>query len=149
VSPLIEERIERIDRALSILADESKAGATVIVEGPRDRRSLRSLGICGEILCVKAGGERLIDRLEQLKGGSRAIVLTDFDEEGARLARYLEAELSHRGVRITTRIWKELRGLSKSEAVGVEDLATFFERMNSSSWPLAEASGHHYPNHIR
>ncbi len=150
MSAMIEERLGRIDRILSVLAEESSNGTPVIVEGSRDKECLRGLGVRGRILCVKSGRERLMDMVERAKLGRSVIILTDFDTEGRRLARYLGGELATRGIKVNLKIWKELRSLCHSEVVGVEDLAGFVGRMRvAAQKPSAEALGRHYLNHIQ
>jgi len=150
MSASIQARAQRIERILSVLAAESSRGVLVIVEGARDKESLRGLGVKGRILCIKAGRERMLEKIERGGLGRRAIVLTDFDEEGRRLAHYLEVELTSRGVAVDLRIWKELRSLSRSDVVGIEDLAGFVLRMRVDvGGSSAQSLGRHYVHHVQ
>jgi 5S rRNA maturation endonuclease (ribonuclease M5) len=62
----------------------------VVVEGERDRRSLRRLGLKGPIVLVHRG--RTISETAQHLAGTarRVIILTDWDTEGGHLAQRLK-----------------------------------------------------------
>jgi 5S rRNA maturation endonuclease (ribonuclease M5) len=101
---------------------ESRApGTVVVVEGERDRRSLRRLGIRGSIVLVHRG-RTLSETAQHLAVARHVIILTDWDTEGGHLARRLKEflgsgrdgpDLEHR-----RRLARVLRG----ELVHVEGL---------------------------
>jgi 5S rRNA maturation endonuclease (ribonuclease M5) len=105
---------------LNVLAQE---GAVVLVEGKRDRDALTELGYRGPILTKAAlHSEKGVARLRRVK---LAIILTDLDEEGRRLAaryaeffalRDIETSLTQR-----RRLWKASHGTF----LHVENLARF------------------------
>jgi 5S rRNA maturation endonuclease (ribonuclease M5) len=118
----------------------------VLVEGERDRRSLRALGLSGPIELVHAG-RSLSELAGQLaKGGRRVIVLTDWDAAGGQLARrlreFLEAEAVGFDLEYRRRFARVLRG----EVVHVEGLNSWARRTAAEAgtpiddW-IADASG--------
>ena len=133
---LYAKKMERASRIFTDLANQSKMGAPIIVEGRRDELALRRLGITGTIHCLKATGESRLRVLERLDGSKRAIILTDFDREGDELESWLYQELSHRGIHPDNRAWWKLRGLSRTEVRSVEELPSFIKALHLRSLGL-------------
>ncbi len=114
-------------RKLKVESEEE--GAVVVVEGVRDRRSLRRLGLGGPVVLVHRG-ETLSKTAYRLVGhGHRVIVLTDWDREGGlfarRLKEFLEAERIDLDLDYRRRFARILRG----ELVHVEGLFGWARRL--------------------
>ncbi|MCI4328396.1 MAG: hypothetical protein L3K01_03140 [Thermoplasmata archaeon] len=110
-------------RLFGKLRDETKGGrAVVLVEGERDRRSLRALGLEGPIELVHAGRtmSELAARLS--RDGRRVIVLTDWDSAGGQLARKLREFLEAEAVGIDLEYRRRLARVLRGEVVHVEGL---------------------------
>src|SRR6266581_654912 len=89
---------EDLQRAVEELQERSRH-APVIVEGEWDRRSLRALGVVGDIRLVNEGST-IFALCESIAARHReAIILTDWDVRGGRLARQLRDGLAANGVR--------------------------------------------------
>ncbi|HEY1197421.1 MAG TPA: toprim domain-containing protein [Thermoplasmata archaeon] len=71
-------------------SDSRVPGTVVVVEGERDRRSLRRLGLRGPVVLVHRG--RTISETAQhlTATARRVIILTDWDTEGGHLAQRLK-----------------------------------------------------------
>jgi 5S rRNA maturation endonuclease (ribonuclease M5) len=98
-------RLERKEKLLArVLAklDES----VVIVEGKKDVRALRSVGVKGRL--VEASG-RVKGIVCRLSDADEVIVLTDADEAGEELASMLVGELEANGVRPDMQVRRDLR----------------------------------------
>ncbi len=117
------------------LRRESAApGTVVVVEGERDRRSLRRLGLPGPIAVVHAG-RTLSGTAQALVAQSRKIVvLTDWDTEGGHLARRLREFLEADEVVLDLDYRRRFAVLLRGELVHVEGLFGWARR-------LAERSG--------
>lgn len=123
---VLEEFLDLWDK-LRTASDE--ADAVVVVEGERDRRSLRRLGLEGTIALVHRG-DTLSATAHRLRAqGGRVIVLTDWDREGGELARrlkeFLEAEQATLDLEYRRRLARVLRG----ELVHVEGLYGWARRL--------------------
>ena len=128
--PSAHERIyERMERLIQKLVAKSKLGMPIIVEGRKDERSLRRLGIEGNILCIKSAGVGFFDFIERVKPSREAIVLTDFDWEGKQLSLQLLKELTSNRIKADDSFRKQFRSLCRSEVRSVEELADYVERL--------------------
>ena len=96
-----------------------------MVEGERDRASLRRLGVSGEIFLFHSG--RGLSRLTRtLANGHRhVLVLTDWDREGGHLAHRLSELLAAEGVRFDVEFRRRLAKAVRGEVAHVEGLATW------------------------
>ncbi|HTW55965.1 MAG TPA: toprim domain-containing protein [Thermoplasmata archaeon] len=114
-----EEFVELWGRLRS---ESERPGTVVVVEGERDRRSVRRLGWSGEVALVHRGA-RLAGIAQALADRARrVIVLTDWDSEGGQLARrlreFLESDAAELDLDYRRRLARVLRG----EVVHVEGL---------------------------
>jgi 5S rRNA maturation endonuclease (ribonuclease M5) len=115
-------------------AESEVDGTVIVVEGERDRRSLRRLGVTGAIATVHRG-RTLSGTAHDLVGGARrVIVLTDWDVEGGHLARRLKEFLEADRPSIDLEFRRRLARIVRGELVHVEGLHGWARR-------LAERSG--------
>ena len=120
-----EEKIVDIIKSL----DEKYPGLAVIVEGIRDERVLRSLGLSALIIKTQSGLSRpsLIDTIDQNLGPARQVlILTDFDEEGEELNAFLKSELELRRVKLLERERRMIRN-HMGNLVCIEELVVLFK----------------------
>jgi len=127
-------RLERFRKLLEQVSFESSNGSTIIVEGRRDRESLRSMGITGPIQCLQSSRTNAVGFVENLVGVSRVVVLTDFDREGVSLAKKLARSLSAHGLHVNLVLWKSLRELTRSEVRSIQELPKYSERLQRESY---------------
>lgn len=126
-----EVRLERFLKLIDRLSYESKIGGVIVVEGQRDRDSLRKMGITGPILCLQSSRTNTVGFAEHLDGARDVIVLTDFDREGVFLAKRLARILNAQKVRTNLILWRELRRLTRSDIRSIEELPKFYERLQT------------------
>jgi len=127
------------------LQTESRTpGTVVVVEGERDRRSVRRLGLAGTVVLVHRG-RTLSETAQHLAATARRVViLTDWDTEGGHLAQRLKEFLgsgrSGPDLEFRRRLARVLRG----ELVHVEGLygwaARTAEKANRSLAQLLETA---------
>ena len=123
-----EERLEFLTAALEDLAEANRT-APVVVEGDRDVRALRSLGLRGEVLAVNRGST-VFATCEAIAARHReAIVLTDWDHRGGRLARLLRDGLEANGVRPNMNLRARIAVLSRKDVKDVESLPGYLDRI--------------------
>lgn len=126
-----EVRLDRLEKLIQRVTHESELGATIIVEGTRDRDSLRRLGITGTILCLQSSRKNPLRFVEELEAVRKVIVLTDFDREGVSLAKRLARSLSYQKIHANLVLWRELRGLTRSDVRSIEELPKFHSRLRT------------------
>lgn len=111
-----------------LCAESAEPGTCVVVEGERDRASLRRLGLPGAIALVHQG--RSMSRLAQelATAGATLIVLTDWDVEGGHLAQRLRLLLAPGPARVDFDYRRRLARILHGELVHVEGLAGWARR---------------------
>jgi 5S rRNA maturation endonuclease (ribonuclease M5) len=127
----VQVRFERLQKLIERIHDEADKGGIIVVEGPRDKESLRLMGIKGRILCLQSSRKNTFGFAEQLDGESQVIVLTDFDREGVFLANRLARILNSQKVHANLSLWRELRGLTRSELRSIEELPRLYQRLQA------------------
>ena len=98
----------------------------IIVEGARDRRALRELGIPGKIYTIHEPIDVLAEKIA-VTGARRAIILTDYDRTGRALAGKLKRMLMNEGVTPDFEIRRELKHLIGLEFI--EELPSLLLKM--------------------
>jgi 5S rRNA maturation endonuclease (ribonuclease M5) len=101
----------------------SQQGALVLVEGKRDRKALSDLGYAG-LMITKAvlhseGGGAIVRRAKLV------IIMTDFDQEGRRLASLYARYFTRRNISISLEPRRRLLRASHGIFLHVENLARF------------------------
>jgi len=135
LSTKTEKRLERIQKLLERLEEQSAKGTPIVVEGKNDVQALYRLGITGDIILAKTSGKSFFDVLSEIERRERreVILLFDFDRRGKewtrRLARCLE------GMKITPNLlfWRMLLGLVGRDVKDIEGLATYLETLKHRS----------------
>ena len=124
----MEEVHEKLARVISELIDANEE-ALVIVEGERDVKALRGLGVTGEIVTLHRG-VRVFNLCERLAAEHRRVViLTDWDVRGGQLARLLRDGFAANGVRVNDDLRARLAALCQKDIKAVEDLPGFADRV--------------------
>src|SRR5437879_3405433 len=127
-----------LEKVIEDLADKNRL-APIIVEGEYDRRALRALGLNGDIRLINEGST-IFGLCESIAGSHReAIILTDWDVRGGRLARQLRDGLAANGVRVGEELRARLTRLCRKDITDVESLHTFMERVSDHA-----SSGHRH-----
>lgn len=126
----VDEAFERfVDLWQKLRAESEEEGAVVVVEGERDRRSLRRLGLEGTIELVHRGealskiAQRLADH------GRRVIVLTDWDRAGGEFARRLREFLGAERIELDLEFRRRFAKVLRGELVHVEGLYGWARRL--------------------
>ncbi len=119
---------EFLDLWNRLIAECREPGTVVVVEGERDRRSLRRLGIAGPIVAIHAG-RTLSETAASLASRSRRVILlTDWDTAGGRLARRLREFLGGGPVSLDLDYRRHLARALRGELAHVEGLSGWVRR---------------------
>ncbi|HLE48241.1 MAG TPA: toprim domain-containing protein [Candidatus Thermoplasmatota archaeon] len=113
-----DERYERLWACLEALRLDNH-DTLVLVEGVRDERALRQLGVTGKIHVYNTGRSLIATAEHLVRNHKRVIALFDWDRTGGSLTRRLQEQL-HAQVEIDLTYRKELAQVSQVRCV--EDL---------------------------
>jgi 5S rRNA maturation endonuclease (ribonuclease M5) len=121
-----------VDLWQSLRRASAREGTVVLVEGERDRRAVRRLGLRGSVATLHAGRTLAETAQALVRRGRRVVILTDWDAEGGhlahRLAEFLRAERLELDLETRRRLARVLRG----ELVHVEGLYGWARRLAES-----------------
>ena len=126
----LQRLLEELNTVLARLSEEAGQGIPLIVEGRSDIEALRSLGIEGRFVALKAAGKPVPDlALEMCEGVSEVIILTDFDSAGREQAHRLALELERLGIKANLAYWRYLMALVGSFTKDIEGLPSLIETL--------------------
>lgn len=121
-----------VDLWQRLRARSAEPGTVVLVEGERDRRAVRRLGLPGAVTTLHAGRTLAETAQVLVRRGRRVVILTDWDTEGGhlahRLGEFLKAERLELDLDTRRRLARVLRG----ELVHVEGLYGWARRLAES-----------------
>ena len=129
---LTSEALEDFEELIAELKEQALAGVPIIVEGTDDVRTLKRLGIEGRFHKISSG-RSVLNFIEGLSGAKEAIILTDFDRTGERLAKFCAKHLKQLGVEPITEIREKIGALVHKEVKDIEGLAKFLENQRTTS----------------
>ncbi|MGQ9538453.1 MAG: toprim domain-containing protein [Candidatus Bathycorpusculaceae bacterium] len=133
MSTHLKEKEEQILKILEQLAEDNLNGKPILVEGKKDVKALRTLGINGEIISVKTGGKNLLDIISRMETANfkEVILMLDFDRRGRELTKNLKLHIEKTGINVNLHFWLRLLGLIGKEVKDVEGLAPYIETLKN------------------
>lgn len=125
-----KSRLERFENLMEKLIEKNK-DVPIIVEGRKDRESLRELGVRGEIFSIYVG-KNLAEFSEIFYGTYTHIVLMmDWDRGGRTLQKKLLVYFESLGIDVDSYFWDEFVKIGGKDVNTVEALPRFYERLKS------------------
>ena len=134
MSTRLKEKLERISELLERLALQSAKGIPIIVEGPNDEKTLRTLALSGEIIAAKTRKSFLAiaTEIERLNV-EEVILLLDFDRRGKEWTKRLTQYLEQTRTKPNTFFWTELHSLVGREVKDIEGILPFIFTLKKKS----------------
>ena len=123
-----DERLRRLDEILDRIQSMS-SDHVILVEGKNDRRSLLDLNLSLDTIEVQRDGGPLRAAEMVYESGKKAIILTDWDDRGDRLAKDLSEQLSALCIPYDMNIRKDLRDICIKDIKDVESLHSLYVRL--------------------
>jgi 5S rRNA maturation endonuclease (ribonuclease M5) len=122
-----KERLEKIQKLITELTEESARGIPIVVEGKKDVDALRGLGVLGTVLTVKTGGKSFTTALGEIEATEAAevVLLLDFDRRGKLGTAHLKRELERAQIKVNLLFWRGLSALAGREIKCVESLTSY------------------------
>jgi 5S rRNA maturation endonuclease (ribonuclease M5) len=112
-----------------LLSASRESGTAVVVEGERDRRSVRRLGLAGRIVLVHHGDTLAATAHRLARECRTVIVLTDWDTEGGHLAHRLREFLEAEPIAFNLDYRRRFARILRGEVVHVEGLHGWARRL--------------------
>ena len=119
------EVYEKLMETLEEIREESEGGLPILVEGKKDETALRKLDVKGPVYQVPEKGKTLLNSIESLSSEERVIVLTDFDEQGEKLANFCERHLEKLGTEVDLEFREDLKSYLRKGVKDIEGMARF------------------------
>lgn len=112
--------------------DRKYENILIVVEGRRDVRVLRDLGVKAPIIRTQLQNSRvqLAEDIAEQAEGRDVLILTDFDKEGVEICRFIEQELEIRKIRYLRRLRLQIRKLMGNWRC-IEEMVALFKRKDS------------------
>ena len=82
--------------------------------------------------------------VEGLDPNGKVVILTDFDHEGVVLAKRLARSLNYQKIHANLVLWRELRGLTRSDVRSIEELPKFYSRLRTEVFFGPQSAGREY-----
>jgi len=119
-----QDEVQRLQRFVNMLNEESSNGAIVVVEGKRDVKALTSIGFIGNAVMLNSykGVNKLVEHLEQT---SKVILMLDMDRKGKYLTRKILTLLQYKGKNADLFYKKTLAEITKGKVRHTEDLTIY------------------------
>lgn len=127
-----DERLRRLDEILDRIQSMS-SDHVILVEGKNDRRSLLDLNLSLDTIEVQRDGGPLRAAEMVYESGKKAIILTDWDDRGDRLAKDLSEQLSALCTSYDMNIRKDLRDICIKDIKDVESLHSLYVRLERNA----------------
>jgi 5S rRNA maturation endonuclease (ribonuclease M5) len=119
-----QNEVQRLQKFVNMLNEESSNGAVVVVEGKRDVNALTSVGFKGNVVTLNnfRGINSLVDSLER---ESKVILMLDMDRKGKYLTRKILTLLQYKGKNVDMFYKKMLAAITKGKVRHTEDLTIY------------------------
>ena len=127
MSTRLKDKKEKLLKILESLAEESKNGIPILVEGKKDVNTLRNLGIKGIIITIKTKGKSFLNLISEIKQleASKVILLLDFDKRGKEGTKCFQQNLEHNKIKYNLTYWRELIALTSKKIQYIESLDAY------------------------
>jgi len=119
-----EDEVQKLQKFVNMLNEESGNGAVVVVEGKRDVNALASVGFKGNVVILNnfKGINRLVESLERT---SKIILMLDMDRKGKYLTHKILTLLQYKGKNVDMFYKKTLSEITRGKVRHTEDLTIY------------------------
>lgn len=126
---------------LTSLIEELKTsveqGIPVLIEGQKDEKALKELGVNGNFIKVSGSGLKLFEIAEiATQSSSKVVILTDFDRKGNELARRLSEDIQSLGCHPDLRLRRIIMGITRRYIKDIESLPRHMEQLELDENPF-------------
>jgi len=119
-----QDEVQKLQKFVHMLNQESDKGAVVVVEGKRDVNALASVGFKGNVVVLNnfRGVNMLVENLERT---SKVILMLDMDRKGKYLTHKILTLLQYKGKNVDMFYKKTLSEITRGKVRHTEDLTIY------------------------
>lgn len=126
----LARKLEKINDLVERLKDEADGGALLLVEGEKDVKSLKTIGIGSNVVAIRLHGKSLHEFVDEISSLNRKIILLmDFDRRGREMTKRLARPLIEIGAKVNLEYWRNLREILSGDVKDIEGLAAYLETL--------------------
>ena len=127
-----EDEVQKLQKFVNMLNEESTNGAVVVVEGKRDVNALVSVGFKGNVVTLNnfKGLNRLVENLERT---SKIILMLDMDRTGKYLTHKILTLLQYKGNNVDMFYKKTLSEITKGKVRHTEEIMIYAKYISDVS----------------
>lgn len=131
LSTHLAEKLEKIQKILEALVEESARRIPIVVEGKKDVDALRQFGVAGPVLCFKTRGKTLSDAMQEIEQTEtkEVILLLDFDRRGKEGTNLLKENLERAHIAPNLAFWQSLSSLLARDVQCVESISAYVKTL--------------------
>ena len=120
-------RLSNLIEELKIFGEQ---GIPVLIEGQKDEKALKELGVNGNFIKVSGSGLKLFEIAEiAAQSAPRVIILTDFDRKGNELAKRLSEDIQSLGSHPDLRLRRIIMGITRRYIKDIQSLPRHMEQL--------------------
>lgn len=119
-----QDEVQKVQKLVDMLNEESENGAVVVVEGKRDVDALVSVGFNGNVVTLNnfKGVNGLVDNLETV---SKVILMLDMDRKGKYLTHKILTLLQYKGRNVDMFYKKMLAEITRGKIRHTEEIMIY------------------------
>ncbi|MEM2759337.1 MAG: toprim domain-containing protein [Nitrososphaerales archaeon] len=127
-----QDEVQKVQKFVNMLNEESENGAIVVVEGKRDVSALASVGFRGNVVTINnfRGINKLADNLEK---ESKVILMLDMDRKGRYLTHKILTLLQYKGNNVDMFYKKTLLEITKGKIRHIEEMMIYSKYLSDVS----------------
>lgn len=129
-------RLLRLTEELEELKYYGEQGVPILIEGKKDEKALRELGIEGDFIKVSGSPLNLFEIAEiAAESSPKVIILTDFDKKGNQLAKRLSQDIQSLGSHPDTQIRRKIMGMTRKYIKDIQSLPKHINKLELEVYP--------------
>ena len=127
-----QDEVQKMQKLVRMLNEESDSGAVVVVEGKRDVNALLSVGFRGNVVTVNnyRGINNLVENLEMK---SKIILMLDMDRKGKYLTHKIITLLQYKRKNVDMFYKKMLSEITRGKVRHVEEIMIYAKYISDVS----------------
>lgn len=127
-----QDEVQKLQKFVNMLNEESNNGAVLVVEGKRDVNALASVGFQGNVVTLNnfRGINKLVANLERT---GKVILMLDMDRKGKYLTHKLLTLLQYKGKNVDIFYKKALSEITKGKVRHIEEIMIYAKYISDAS----------------